>query len=83
MLKPVLDKYNGKMKHSTTGMTPNEAHKDENSVEVKANSVMKEKYLRKYPNIKEGDEVRVFTKVVEIIPVAKRPEISGVKKFMK
>ena len=62
MLKPVLDKYNGKMKHSTTGMTPNEAHKDENSVEVNANSVMKEKYLRKYPNIKEGDEVRVFTK---------------------
>ena len=62
MLKPVLDKYNGKMKHSTTALTPNEAHKDENSVEVKANSVMKEKYLRKYPNIKEGDDVRVFTK---------------------
>ena len=61
-LKPVLDKYNGKMKRSATGLTPNEAHKDENSVEVKANSVTKEKYLRKYPNIKEGDDVRVFIK---------------------
>ena len=50
------------MIHSTTGLTPNEADKDENGVEVKANSVMKEKYLRKYPNIKEGDDVRVFTK---------------------
>ena len=62
MLKPVLDKYHGKMIHSTTGVTSNEAHKDENGVEVKANSVMKEKYFRKYPNIKEGDSVRVFTK---------------------
>ena len=62
MLKPVLDKYNNKMVHSTTGLTPNEAHKDENSIEVKANSVMKEKYLRNYPNIKAGDNVRVFVK---------------------
>ena len=62
MLKPVLDKYNNKMVHSTTGLTPNEAHKDENSIEVKANSVMKEKYLRNYPNIKAGDDVRVFVK---------------------
>ena len=51
MLKPVLDKYNSKMVHSTTGLTPNEAHKDENSIEVKADSVMNEKYLRNYPNI--------------------------------
>ena len=62
MLKPVLDKYNNKMVHSTTGLTPNEAHKDENSIEVKANSVLKEKYFRKYPNIKAGDDVRVFVK---------------------
>ena len=62
MLKPVLDKYNSKMVHGTTGLVPNEAHKDENSIEVKANSVMKEKYLRNYPNIKAGDDVRVFVK---------------------
>ena len=48
------------MVHSTTGLTPNEAHKDENSIEVKATSAMKEKYLRSYPNIKAGDDVRVF-----------------------
>ena len=62
MIKPVLDKYNKEMKHSTTGMTPNEAHKDEHHVEVKANSVVKEKYSRNYPNVKEGDTVKVYTK---------------------
>ena len=50
LLKPVLDKYNETMKHSTTEMTPNEAHKDDNAVNVKANSILKEKYLRKYPS---------------------------------
>ena len=62
LLKPALDKYNKTMVHSTTGLVPNEAHKDENSVEVKANSVLKEKYLRKYPKIEEGDKVKIFTK---------------------
>ena len=62
MLKPVLDKYNKQMVHSTTGLVPNDAHRDENHIEVKANSVMKEKYLRNYPNIKEGDKVKVYTK---------------------
>ena len=62
MLKPVLDKYNKQMKHSTTGLVPNDAHRDENAVEVKANSVMKEKYLRKYPKIREGDKVKIFSK---------------------
>ena len=61
MLKPVLNKYNSKMKHSTTQMTPDTAHRDENAIEVKANSVLKERYLRNYPNIKEGDNVKVFT----------------------
>ena len=43
LLKPVLDKYNKQMKHSTTGMTPNGAHKDEHHIEVEANSDMKER----------------------------------------
>ena len=43
LLKPALDKYNKTMVHSTTEMTPNEAHKDDNHVTVKANSVLKEK----------------------------------------
>lgn len=60
MLKPVLKKYNGEMKHGTTGYTPNEGHKDD-ILMVKANSVLKEKYLRKYPNI-EGNKVKIYDK---------------------
>ena len=62
LLKPVLDKYNKTMKHSTTDMTPENAHKDDNAVAVKANSLLKEKYLRKYPKVEVGDKVRVFVK---------------------
>ena len=61
-MKTVLDKYNNKIIQSAAGLTPNDAHKDENSIKVKANSVIKEKYLRNYPNIKAGDDVRVFVK---------------------
>ena len=62
LLKPALDKYNKTMKHSTTGMTPNEAHKDDNHLTVKSNSVLKEKYLRKYPKVEVGDKVKIFVK---------------------
>ena len=62
LLQPVLNKYNKQMKHSTTDMVPDEAHKDENVVKVKANSVLKEKYLRKYPKVEVGDKVKVFVK---------------------
>ena len=62
LLKPALDKYNKTMKHSTTEMTPNEAHKDDNHLTVKSNSVLKEKYLRKYPKVEVGDKVKIFVK---------------------
>ena len=62
LLKPALDKYNKTMVHSTTGLVPNEAHKDDNFLTVKANSVLKEKYLRKYPKVEVGDKVKVFVK---------------------
>ena len=62
MLKPVLKKYNSTMVHSSTGYTPNKAHQDDNEVNVKANLVLKEKYLRKYPKIEEGDKVKVYDK---------------------
>ena len=61
-MKPILDKYSKKMIHSATRLMPNQAHKDENSIEKKSNSLMKEKYLRNYPNIKAGDDVRIFLK---------------------
>ena len=30
LLKPILDKYSKTMAHSTIGVVPNEAHKDDN-----------------------------------------------------
>ena len=62
LLKPALDKYNKTMKHSTIGMVPNEAHKDDNHLTVKSNSVLKEKYLRKYPKVEVGDKVKICVK---------------------
>ena len=61
MLKPVLKKYN-MMVHSSTGYTLNKAHEDDNEVNVKANLVLKEKYLRNYPKIEEGDKVKIYDK---------------------
>ena len=62
VLKPALDKNNKAMKHSTTGLTPKEAHKDDNHIAVKSNSELKEKYLRKYPKVEVGDKVRIPVK---------------------
>ena len=62
LLQAVLNKYNQQMTHGTTKLTPNEAHKDENAVEAKANSLMKEKYLRKYPTLNVGDKVKIYNK---------------------
>ncbi|MCR9134223.1 MAG: hypothetical protein NXI08_16775 [bacterium] len=47
MLKPALKKYNDTI-HSSTGMKPTEAHKDENGINVKANLTLKQKHMRKY-----------------------------------
>ena len=62
LLSAVLTKYNHQMTHGTTKLTPNEAHKDENEVNVKANSLLKEKYLRKYPKLNVGDKVKIYNK---------------------
>ena len=50
------------MTHGTTKLTPNEAHKDKNAVEAKANSLMKETYFRKYPKLNVGDKVKIYNK---------------------
>ena len=60
LLSAVLNKYNQQMTHGTTKLTPNQAHKDENEVHVNANSLLKEKYLRKYPNLNVGDKVNIY-----------------------
>ena len=42
--------------------TPNKGHNLGNAIEVRANQILKEKHQRKYPNITEGDDARVFDK---------------------
>ena len=61
MLTPALNKYNTTV-HSSTKMTPKQAHKDENNSTVRVNLTLRENNRRKYPEIKEGDEVKYFHK---------------------
>lgn len=56
-----MNKYNNQ-KHSSTGTTPNEAHKLDNAIKVRTTQIMKEKHNRRYPNINEGDYVKIFDK---------------------
>ncbi len=44
-------------------MTPKQAHKDTNSLEVKQNLELKSNYKRKYPTISVGDNVKIYTKM--------------------
>ena len=58
----ILLTYNNKMKHSTIGMTPNEARKKENEFKVKMNISTKAVRNRTYPDIEIGDEVKLARK---------------------
>jgi len=62
ILSNALVAYNYKMKNTTTNMTPVEAKKPDNIFEVKSNLEMHRVKKRKYPEVEEGDEVRVYTK---------------------
>ena len=79
MLQPVLKKYNN-TKHSTTNMTPHEAKKKDNHIEVWLNIRNKATSARKYPPLKVGDSVRTYIK-----PHTLRKGINhrGVKKYIK
>ena len=57
-LTPALKQYNSTL-HSSTRMTPTEAHKE---INVKVNLKLREKNKRKYPRIQENDKVKVFQK---------------------
>ena len=61
MLTPSLNKYNN-TKHSSTELTPKEAHKDTNHLKVGVNLTLKEKNRRKYPPINEDDNVKIYEK---------------------
>ena len=61
MLTPALNKYNS-AKHSSTKMTPKEAHNDDNNMKVRVNLTLKESNKRKYPTISVGDMVKYIHK---------------------
>ena len=62
VLYPVLITYNQKNKHSATKMTPKEAMKPSNHLQVKANLELTRKHTRKYPEITVGDYVKIYNK---------------------
>ena len=61
MLQSSLNKYNN-TKHSSTQLTPKEAHKDTNHLKVGVHLTLKKKDRRKYPPINEGDMVKTYDK---------------------
>ena len=61
MLPAVLNKYNN-TEHSTTGVKPNDAKKNQNKVEVWLNIKNKAVYNIKYPPLKIGNKVRTYIK---------------------
>jgi hypothetical protein len=61
LLPSVLKKYNN-TKHSTIGMSPNQAKQGNDNVEIWLNIINKANFNRKYPPLKKGSEVRVYLK---------------------
>ena len=62
LLFSVLLTYNHKLIHTSIGMTPNEARQSSNQMNVSANLELHRIHKRKYPNIKEGDWVKLLKK---------------------
>ena len=58
MLKHVINKYSNTV-NSTIEMKPVQAHRDDNSLEVKQNIECQTYYTRKYPHISVGDKVKI------------------------
>ena len=52
-------KYNHESVHSSTGYTPADAEKKGNHINVKLNMEMNKNKTRVYPDIEEGDYVRI------------------------
>ena len=62
VIGPVVLIYNNKMVHSSVKMTPNEARKPANEVNVRLNLQLNITKLRKYPNVSVGDNVKLYRK---------------------
>ena len=61
VLEPSLNSYNNQI-HSSTKTAPNNARNLDNVILVRTNLILKEKRNKKYPNISEGDYVKIFDK---------------------
>ena len=59
LIYQILLKYNNKSVHSSTGYTPADAEKRSNHTNVKINMEMNKSRTRVYPDIDEGDYVRI------------------------
>ena len=82
MLASSLNKYNN-TKHSSTQLTPKEAHKDTNHLKVGVNLTLKEKNRRKYPPINEDDMVRYTIRNGATLRIGKRQIRNGAKGVIK
>ena len=61
MLPSVLKKYSNRI-HGTTGLSPIDARKDINSMQVYLNIKQKAQFKRKYPPLHVSDSVRIYIK---------------------
>ena len=61
LLPAVLKKYNSRV-HGITGMSPNDARKDENNIQIYLNIRKHAQYKRSYPKLSVGDLVRTYVK---------------------
>ena len=61
ILPAVLKKYNNRI-HGTTELSPIDARKPENQIEVFMNIRQKAQFKRRYPKLSKGDQVRTYIK---------------------
>ena len=62
LVDEILTRFNTKMIHSATGMTPVEAKRPENEAVVKGRLQVKQLQTRRYPEVEKGDTVRIYQK---------------------
>jgi len=62
LIRPILAIYNGKNKHTATGMTPNEGAREGNELAAKTSMELRAKRGKVYPPLAVGDKVRVSRK---------------------
>jgi uncharacterized membrane protein (UPF0127 family) len=56
---PIMLTYNNKMVHSSIKMTPHEATKPSNAIDVKSNIELQASFTRKYPELEIGSNVKI------------------------